>query len=148
MERCRATHRFKFMNLTPKICGFFQYWEIWESLDAASWMRRGVPPIPLFIFFQHIQMGIRLDKVKWGLRAVSFACMLIPLLYVIAPCILTGDFSAAFLPPELRGVTASMGGAGDLNSTLAALGISAGDLKYFPHFLHVVFFNRHFLVFT
>ena len=79
-----------------------------------------------------------MDKVKWGLRAVSFACILMPLLYVIAPCILTGDFSAAFLPPELRGAMASMSGAGDLNSTLTALGISPGGFTM-PQFKGLTF---------
>jgi len=72
-----------------------------------------------------------LDKVKWGLRAISSICMLIPLLYVILPCMLTGDFLGIFIPPQLQRLAGSvdLGQAGDLNSTFAALGINPSGFK-------------------
>jgi hypothetical protein len=83
-----------------------------------------------------------LDKVKWGLRAVTFLCILVPLLYVFVPCMLSGDFLGVFVPPQLRRLasSASSGQAGDLNSTLATLGINLSGFKT-PQFEGLTFDN-------
>jgi len=81
-----------------------------------------------------------LDKVKWGLRTVTLACILVPLLCVVAQYAWTGDPLGLIVPPQLRALmrSASSGAGGDLNSTLVALGINPSGLEM-PRFEGLTF---------
>lgn len=83
-----------------------------------------------------------MNRVKWGLRAITSISILIPLSCVLVPCMLTGDFLGVFLPPQLRRLASSIGlsQAGDLNSTLSVLGVDPSGFKI-PRFVGLMFDN-------
>ncbi len=81
-----------------------------------------------------------MDKVKWGLRAITLACVLVPLLCVTVQCFLADDLLGLLVPPQLRALTspAALGQGGDLSSAFVALGINPSGFEM-PRFKDLMF---------
>lgn len=80
-----------------------------------------------------------MGKLKWILNAVTCLCLLVPILYVVVPCVLSGSLLGLFVPPQLRAALADLTQTRSLNSTLAALGVNLRGFEEPPQVVSLAF---------
>jgi hypothetical protein len=80
-----------------------------------------------------------LGKLNWTLNAVTCLCLLVPILYVVVPCALSGNLLGLFVPPQLQAALANLTQARSLNSTLSAFGVNLRGFEEPPQVVSLAF---------